>query len=72
MEKISEGIICPKCLLEEVESRLSEPEKTEEGWIQCCERGHKLYVWSHIRVEEGLMVDILNKKAYSLPGVNRN
>lgn len=73
MEKMSsEEITCPKCLLEGVKSRLSEPEKTEEGWVQYCERGHKLYIWSHIRVEEGLMVDLLNKKAYSCSGVNRN
>ncbi len=72
MERTEEEIICSKCLLEGVESQLSKPEKTEEGWIQYCEKGHKLYVWCHVRREDDLSIDLLNKEVYVLPGASKN
>ncbi len=69
---MGEGNICPKCFLKGVKSRLSSPEETEEGWVQYCENGHKLYIWCHFQVEEGTVIDLLNKRAYSLPSINRN
>ena len=69
---IAEKIVCPKCLVEGLESQLSEPEKTEEGWVQRCEKGHKLYIWCHVRVEDNLMIDLLDKKAYALAAVDNN
>jgi len=66
------NIPCPKCLFEGIESKLSDPEKTEEGFVQTCERGHKLYLWSHLYFQDNLVVDLLEKKAYSFVGDNEN
>ena len=73
MEKTEEKIPCWKCLLEGIENPLFDPEKTEEGWVQRCDRGHKLYVHFHLYMERNLIVDLLNKKVlYAQPGASKN
>lgn len=72
MATTKEKIICPECLSEGKLSELSEPEKTGEEWVQRCGNGHKLYVWCHVRAEDNLVIDVLNKKAYFLLGIGKN
>ncbi len=64
--------ICPKCIFEGIRSKLSKPKKTEKGWVSTCEKGHKIYPLMHCIIVDGLVVDQLEQKAYSLsiPGKN--
>jgi len=58
------NMLCPKCIFEGRESELLKPEKTAEGWIQHCVRGHKLYVWYHIVELPDVTIDILDHGIY--------
>lgn len=43
-------IPCPKCAFQGVETKLSEPYQTEEGWVQDCPIHGKLYLWRRWRI----------------------
>lgn len=54
-----EGVPCAKCIFEGRETALSKPKLTEEGWVQECPNGHKLYLLGWYRAERGELTDLL-------------
>lgn len=60
------GIPCPKCVSEGVETELSQPRETEEGLVQECPRGHKLYLYGVYRAEAGEVKDLLTGKSLKI------
>jgi len=64
--------ICLKCIFEGKLSGLSKPKKTEKGWIQRCERGHKLYIWFHFVQLPNVIVDLLGGEIYPFGGGSKN
>ena len=65
-------MLCPKCIFEGKEGRLLEPEKTTEGWVQYCEKGHKFYIWFHIVQLPDVTIDLLGHGIYPSVGSSKN
>lgn len=60
------NIPCPKCAFERVGTELSEPYRTDEGLVQDCSKGHKIYLYGVYRAEGGEVIDLLTGKSLKI------